>query len=104
MYAGQWFLTLFSYRFPLALVYRVFDIIFAEGVEAVFRFALALLIKNEDRLLKLASFEEILPFLSVELFDCYKVLGGDATVEGDDAPEEVWLEEAFVTDAFAVRM
>lgn len=103
MYAGQWFLTLFSYRFPLALVYRVFDIIFAEGVEAVFRFALALLIKNEDKLLKLASFEEILPFLSVELFDCYKV-PSPAAVEGEEPPEEVWKEEAFVNDAFAVKM
>ena len=43
MYASQWFMTLFSYRFPLELVYRILDSIFAEGIEAMLRFALALL-------------------------------------------------------------
>eukprot|EP00158_Paraphelidium_tribonemae_P006522 Partr_v1_DN27869_c1_g1_i1_m22500 putative ecotropic viral integration site len=32
MYASQWFLTIFSYRFPLDFVFRIFDIIFACGV------------------------------------------------------------------------
>jgi hypothetical protein len=32
MYASQWFLTLFAYRFPLKLVYRILDIVFATGV------------------------------------------------------------------------
>ena len=32
MYASQWFMTLFSYRFPLDLVFRVMDLIFATGV------------------------------------------------------------------------
>lgn len=32
MYASQWFLTFFSYRFPLDLVFRLFDIIFLSGV------------------------------------------------------------------------
>ncbi len=31
MYASQWFMTLFSYRFPLDLVYRILDSVFAEG-------------------------------------------------------------------------
>jgi hypothetical protein len=31
MYASQWFMTLFAYRFPLDLVFRVFDLIFSEG-------------------------------------------------------------------------
>ncbi|KAI3655970.1 hypothetical protein MP638_002308 [Amoeboaphelidium occidentale] len=32
MYASQWFLTLFSYRFPLDFVFRLLDLIFACGV------------------------------------------------------------------------
>jgi hypothetical protein len=32
MYASQWFLTIFAYRFPLEFVYRVLDIILATGV------------------------------------------------------------------------
>lgn len=35
-------MTLFAYRFPLDLVYRIMDVILAEGAEAVLRFALAL--------------------------------------------------------------
>jgi hypothetical protein len=31
MYASQWFMTIFAYRFPLDLVFRILDIIFAEG-------------------------------------------------------------------------
>lgn len=32
MYASQWFLTLFSYRFPLDFVFRILDLLFAVGV------------------------------------------------------------------------
>jgi hypothetical protein len=35
-------MTLFAYRFPLEIVFRILDVIFAEGSEAVLRFALAL--------------------------------------------------------------
>ena len=62
-----------SFRsFPLDCVYRIFDAIFAEGIEAVFRFSVALLLKNEEQLLKL-NFEEILKYLQTSLFDSYKV-------------------------------
>ncbi|KAG2178233.1 hypothetical protein INT43_003486 [Umbelopsis isabellina] len=45
MYASQWFMTLFAYKFPLDLVFRIFDIILAEGIDCIFKFALA----NDDR-------------------------------------------------------
>ena len=55
MYASQWycslmrFMTLFAYRFPLDIVFRILDIILAEGSEAILRFALALVFKfNQD--------------------------------------------------------
>lgn len=63
---------IYSPRFPLCLVYRIFDIVFAEGVEAIFRFSMALMRKNEDRLLKL-DFEGVLKFMSDKIFECYKV-------------------------------
>lgn len=31
MYASQWFLTLFAYKFPLEVVFRLLDIMFAIG-------------------------------------------------------------------------
>ena len=72
MYASQWFLTLLAYRFPLELVCSVFDLIFAEGVEAIFRFAIALMKRNEAHLLTL-DFEKLLDFLKTGLFEHYKV-------------------------------
>ncbi|KLT43741.1 RabGAP/TBC [Cutaneotrichosporon oleaginosum] len=95
MYASQWLMTLFSYRFPLSLVYRVTDIVLAEGTEAVFRFAIALLRKCEDQLLKL-EFEELLAFLTGDLYECYRV-------ESEDG-EEQWRSNDFVRDAYETRI
>lgn len=61
-----------SYRFPLELVSSVFDLVFAEGVEAVFRFAIALLKRSEPYLLTL-EFEDLIDFLKNGLFEVYAV-------------------------------
>ena len=80
MYASQWFLTLFGYRFPLELVGACMDLVFAEGVEAVFRFAIALLKANADKIVTL-EFEPLLEFLKSGLFECYKVRVFSSTLE-----------------------
>ncbi|WVW81887.1 hypothetical protein I302_103886 [Kwoniella bestiolae CBS 10118] len=105
IYAAQWFMTLFSYRFPLSLVYRVLDIVFAEGIEAIFRFSLALLKKSEDKLLEL-EFEQILNFLQSDLFEVYRVGGsGSPTAgNGDLHSEEEWKANEFVRDAYEIRI
>ncbi|ORX88385.1 TBC-domain-containing protein [Basidiobolus meristosporus CBS 931.73] len=71
MYASQWFMTLFAYRFPLPLVFRIFDIIFAEGVESLLRFAIALLKANQEKLLEM-PFETLLDFLKHHLYEIYE--------------------------------
>ena len=50
----------------------MFDLVFAEGVEAIFRFAIALIKRNEDVLLKL-EFEDLIEFLKNGLFEVYAV-------------------------------
>ncbi|KAG0305627.1 GTPase-activating protein [Dissophora globulifera] len=70
MYASQWFMTLFAYKFPLELVYRVYDIILVEGVDSMLRFAIALLKANHDRILSL-DFEVLIEFLKSGLFGYY---------------------------------
>ncbi|KAJ3268433.1 GTPase-activating protein [Terramyces sp. JEL0728] len=70
MYASQWFMTVFAYRFPLEIVFRIFDIIFAEGPEAVLRFALALIKHNQETIVTL-EFEKLLDYLKEELFEQY---------------------------------
>ena len=64
------FMTLFSYRFPLDLVFRIVDIILAEGAESILRFALALIKHNSEKIVKL-DFEPLLEFLKTGLFDLY---------------------------------
>lgn len=72
LYATQWFLTLFAYKFPLQLVLRVYDLIISEGIEgAVLKFGIALMKKNEQALLAIDSLEVLLPFLREKLFDAY---------------------------------
>ncbi|KAF9122218.1 GTPase-activating protein [Mortierella sp. 14UC] len=70
MYASQWFMTVFAYKFPLELVFRVYDILFVEGADALLRFAVALLVKNHDRILSL-DFEVLIEFLKHGLFEPY---------------------------------
>ncbi|CAO3590623.1 unnamed protein product [Absidia cylindrospora] len=71
MFASQWFMTLFAYKFPLDLVFRMYDMIFAQGLEVILKFALALLKRNETHLLQL-DFEHLLDFLKNGLFEEYK--------------------------------
>ncbi|KAJ1566646.1 GTPase-activating protein, partial [Cladochytrium tenue] len=70
MYASQWFMTLFAYRFPLDIVFRIMDIVLAEGLEAIFRFSFALLRRNQE-VIQTLEFEALLEFLKVGLFDVY---------------------------------
>lgn len=84
MYASQWFMTLFSYRFPLDIVYRIFDNIFAEGIEAIFRFGIGLMKKNEDKLLSL-QFENILDFLKEGMLEVYRIPQDNTSTRGSEA-------------------
>lgn len=93
-------------RFPLSLVYRVLDIVFAEGIEAIFRFSLALLRKSEDVLVDL-EFEQILSYLQADLFEVYRTKAvEEASSTGNEAEEqeEEWNANEFVRDAYDIRM
>ncbi|CCH62122.1 hypothetical protein TBLA_0G01790 [Henningerozyma blattae CBS 6284] len=70
MYATQWFLTFFAYKFPLGFVLRIYDIIFVEGIEVILKFAVILMLKNQEKLKKL-KFDKLLEFLKGELFNYY---------------------------------
>ncbi|PPQ67292.1 hypothetical protein CVT25_005876 [Psilocybe cyanescens] len=99
MYCSQWFLTLFSYRFPLDIVFRIYDNCLANGIEAIFGFSITLLQKNEEALLSL-KFDEILAFLNTKLLDCY-LIDGESDLADDSAKYRV---DDFVTDAVSLRI
>ncbi len=84
MYASQWFLTFFAYRFPLEFVLRIFDIIITEGFESILKFAVALMQANESKLITL-NFDDLLEFLKESLFSAYLIHDGTKEDEDDEA-------------------
>ncbi|EJD02967.1 RabGAP/TBC [Fomitiporia mediterranea MF3/22] len=110
MYCSQWFLTLFSYRFPLEIVFRIYDNILASGIEAVFGFSVVLLQKSEEALLKL-KFDEILTFLKNRLFEFYNANapssgGADTSTTSslNDGGSSSYLVDKFVMDALQLKI
>ncbi|CAB0029485.1 unnamed protein product [Trichogramma brassicae] len=67
LYATSWLLTIFASQFPLGFVTRVFDLLFLESSEVIFRVALALLEEHQDQLLICDSFEEIMEYLKTKV-------------------------------------
>ncbi|XP_029458887.1 TBC1 domain family member 4 isoform X2 [Rhinatrema bivittatum] len=72
LYAAPWFLTLFASQFPLGFVARVFDIIFLQGTEVIFKVALSLLSSHEAFVMECDSFENIVDFLKCTIPDMTK--------------------------------
>lgn len=70
MYASQWFLTFFAYKFPLDMVLRIYDIIITQGTELILKLAVNLMIKNESHLLQL-KFDKLLEYLKDKMFNVY---------------------------------
>uniref|UniRef100_A0A915EUV2 Rab-GAP TBC domain-containing protein n=1 Tax=Ditylenchus dipsaci TaxID=166011 RepID=A0A915EUV2_9BILA len=66
MYASQWFLTLFTAKFPLQMVFFIVDLFLTEGVNTIFHISLALLQDSKKDLLQL-DFEGILKYFRVTL-------------------------------------
>ncbi|KAK7921403.1 RabGAP/TBC [Apiospora marii] len=71
LYATQWFLTLFAYRFPLQLVLRIYDLILSEGLAAVLKFGIVLMQKNKETLLRMSDMGQLTTHLKDKIFDVY---------------------------------
>ncbi|XP_069487914.1 TBC1 domain family member 1 isoform X2 [Ambystoma mexicanum] len=63
LYAAPWFLTMFASQFPLGFVARVFDIIFLEGSEVIFKVSLSLLGSHKPLILQHENLEPIVEFI-----------------------------------------
>jgi hypothetical protein len=63
-YASQWFLSFFAVTCPLPMLFRIYDVIFAEGApETIMRVALSLMRRNQKRLLATTEFEDVMQML-----------------------------------------
>ena len=115
MYASQWFLTFFSYKFPLDVVLRIFDMVITQGIEVILQLAINLMLQNEENLL-LLKFDHLLEFLKLNLFNVYV---SDDFVESPEKetrrfsllgrkqqgnPKNYYKLDAFVTDALLVKI
>lgn len=72
-YVSQWFLSFFAVTCPLPMLFRIYDVIFAEGAsETIMRVALSVMRKNEEKILACTEFEDVMQLLlSRGLWDCY---------------------------------
>jgi hypothetical protein len=113
LYATQWFLTLFAYRFPLQLVLRIYDLILSEGLEAIIRFGIVLMQKNAATLLGMNDMVALTTFLRDRLFDVYidqapshsSILeSGFFGSSGASIDKEIYRADQMIQDACAVKL
>ncbi|KAI1817609.1 RabGAP/TBC [Poronia punctata] len=113
LYATQWFLTLFAYRFPLQLVLRIYDLIFSEGLSAILRFGIVLMQKNASTLLGMSDMSQLTMFLKDKLFDAYidqSPSAGSILENGffgsssSSIDKEVYRADQLVRDACEVKL
>ncbi|KAI9655194.1 MAG: GTPase-activating protein [Trizodia sp. TS-e1964] len=113
LYATQWFLTLFAYRFPLQLVLRIFDLLLSEGLEgAILKFGIVLMQKNAATLLTLSDMSTLTTFLKDRLFDVYidqtpsahSILESGFFGNSGGTDKEVYRADVMVRDACAVKI
>lgn len=71
MFASQWFLTLYTSKFPLIVVFYILDLFLLDGIDTLFQVALALLTLSRKDLLAL-DFEGILKYFRVTLPKKYR--------------------------------
>lgn len=110
LYATQWFLTLFAYRFPLDMVLRVYDLVLSEGLGAILKFGLVLMQRNRDALLEMKDMAQLNTFLKERIFDVYmdrqpsqkSIL--EAGFFGSGGGDEVYRVDVFVEDATSVKV
>ncbi|KAL8736429.1 MAG: hypothetical protein Q9166_000221 [cf. Caloplaca sp. 2 TL-2023] len=113
LYATQWFLTLFAYRFPLQLVLRVHDLVLSEGLEgAILKFGIVLMQKNTQTLLGMNDMASLTTFLKEKLFDEYidqaptanSILESGFFGSSGGIDKEIYRADVLVQDACAVKI
>uniref|UniRef100_A0A3Q3EBM9 TBC1 domain family member 4 n=1 Tax=Labrus bergylta TaxID=56723 RepID=A0A3Q3EBM9_9LABR len=67
LYATPWFLTAFASHFPLGFVARVFDMLFLQGSEVIFKVAMSLLGSHKPLILQHENLESIVDFIKTTL-------------------------------------
>ena len=103
-------------RFPLEVVFRIYDNVLASGIEALFSFSLMLLYKNEETLLQM-KFDQLLVFLNTRMLEVYQVQSVFSALsvfnrdllqvdppESDDPKTATYDVDQFVQDAISMNI
>lgn len=113
LYATQWFLTLFAYRFPLQLVMRVYDLLLCEGLEgAILKFGMAVMQRNSEALLAMNDMQALTTFLKEKIFDVYidqapstkSIMESGFFGSSVGADTEIYRADLIVQDASAIKL
>ena len=113
LYATQWFMTMFAYRFPLQLVMRVYDLVLCEGLEgAILKFGMAVIQRNVQTLLAMQDMQSLTNFLKEKIFDVYidatpsskSILESGFFGNSGGSDNEVYRADLLVQDACAVKL
>ena len=113
LYATQWFLTLFAYRFPLQLVLRIYDLVLSEGFEgAILKFGILLMQKNAETLMGMSDMVTLTTFLKEQLFDLYidqtpsasSILDSGFFGNSGGSDKEIYRADVMVQDACSVEV
>ncbi|RMZ85033.1 hypothetical protein DV738_g368, partial [Chaetothyriales sp. CBS 135597] len=113
LYATQWFLTLFAYRFPLQLVMRVYDLVLSEGLEgAILKFGMAVIQRNVQTLLAMTDMQALTNFLKEKIFDVYidatpsskSILESGFFGNSGGTDNEVYRADLLVQDACSIKL
>ncbi|KAI8987309.1 eukaryotic and archaeal DNA primase, large subunit-domain-containing protein [Mycotypha africana] len=105
MYASQWFIPLFSYCNQqqqkqvfsqpwMEFLFRIMDLLLVEGTHILIQIALALVIRNQDKLLGM-KFERLVSFLCHDIFSVYihATEEGAVVVDVDQFVQDVYRVE-----------
>lgn len=79
MYASQWFLTLYTTKFPLNMVFMIIDLFLLDEMNVLLQIAMSLLQMSKNDLLAL-DFEGVLKYFRITLPKLYRT---------DDAAKEL---------------
>ncbi|KAL8734719.1 MAG: hypothetical protein Q9181_003108 [Wetmoreana brouardii] len=113
LYATQWFLTLFAYRFPLQLVLRVHDLVLSEGLEgAILKFGVVLMQRSAHTLLGMNDMASLTTFLKEKIFDAYidqapsanSILESGFFGSSGGMEKEIYRADVLVQDACTVKI
>ncbi|KAL1922408.1 uncharacterized protein VTP21DRAFT_9947 [Calcarisporiella thermophila] len=93
-YAAEWFTTLFAQHLRPEARLRLFDVFLAEGIPALFRFALALLQRYELYIVRMEG-EELTEFVQRGVFK---------PLEKDPLHLQYWIELAYATPVSSAHL